>query len=195
VLQVRNSEVARCVLIRTGAFSVAASSLLALLPILARPHGATGYGLSLGYFGVGALAGAALLPRLRYRISVDEVVAWATIVFAAMTTLAGYAHGFMALTLAMLFAGAAWISIVACLNVAAQTMLQPWLRARGLSMYLLVLQGGMAVGSAVWGALASRIGVPLSLWCSAATLIVGLVVVRRYPLAAREMIMQRSNAS
>ena len=51
---VRGAPQVRSILIRTGAFSLAASSLPALLPILARPHGATGYGLLLGFFGLGA---------------------------------------------------------------------------------------------------------------------------------------------
>ena len=54
---VRGAPLVRSILIRTGAFSLAASSLPALLPILARPHGATGYGLLLGFFGLGALGG------------------------------------------------------------------------------------------------------------------------------------------
>ncbi len=193
VVAVRESELARCVLVRTGAFSIAASSLLALLPILARPHGATGYGLSLAYFGVGALIGAAVLPKMRRHASVDRVVLCATLLFAAMTSLAAYGHGFGLLSVSMLLAGAGWIAIVACLNVAAQTMLSPWLRARGISIYLLVLQGGMAVGSALWGALANRIGVPLSLLSSAATLIVGLAAARRYPLALRQVVLQNSS--
>ena len=69
---VRGAPQVRSILIRTGAFSLAASSLPALLPILARPHGATGYGLLLGFFGLGALAGAAVLPRVRTRFSVDR---------------------------------------------------------------------------------------------------------------------------
>ena len=73
---VQGAPQVRSILIRTGAFSVAASSLPALLPILARPHGATGYGLLLGFFGLGALAGAAVLPRVRTRFSVDGVVAF-----------------------------------------------------------------------------------------------------------------------
>src|SRR5262249_55463746 len=40
---VRETPLVRSVLIRTGAFSFAASSLLALLPLLAQPHGASGY--------------------------------------------------------------------------------------------------------------------------------------------------------
>ena len=79
----------RSVLIRTGAFSVGATSLLALLPVICQPHGAQGYGFLLTCFGLGALAGAALLPRLRLRYSVDGLVAGATLVFAAMTFMAG----------------------------------------------------------------------------------------------------------
>ena len=68
----RGDALVRCILIRTGAFSLAASSLLALLPLLARPYGASGFGLLLGSFGLGALSGAALLPRLRLRFSVSS---------------------------------------------------------------------------------------------------------------------------
>ena len=141
----------RCVLIRTGAFSLGASSLLALLPLVARPHGASGYGLLLGSFGLGALGGASVLHRLRSRLSVDGVVAFAIVVFAAMTFAAGQVQNFGWLSLILFLSGTAWIGILACLNVAAQTMSPSFLRARTLSVYLLVLQGGMAIGSALVG--------------------------------------------
>jgi MFS family permease len=184
---VRSAPVVHCVLIRTGAFSLAASSLLALLPIIARPFGASGYGLLLGSFGLGALLGAALLPRLRVRLSVDGVVAAAVVLFALMTFAAGRVQVFHWLALVLFASGTAWIGILACLNVAAQTMSPPWMRARALSMYLLVLQGGMALGSAAWGALATKVGVPTTMLGSAAALILGLVAVRRYRLSARDV--------
>jgi MFS family permease len=184
---VRSSPVAHCVLIRTGAFSLAASSLPALLPIIARPYGASGYGLLLGSFGLGALAGAGLLPRLRTRLSVDGVVAAAIILFALMTFAAGRAQAFHWLWLVLFASGMAWIGILACLNVAAQTMSPPWMRARALSMYLLVLQGGMAVGSAAWGALATKLGMQTTMLCSAVALVAGLATVRRYRLTSREL--------
>jgi MFS family permease len=184
---VRGARVVQCVLIRTAAFSIGASSLLALLPIVARPHGATGYGFLLGYFGLGALAGAAVLPRLRSRLSVDGVVAFAIVVFAAMTFAAGRVQSFSWLSLVLFTSGTAWIGILACLNVAAQTMSPPSLRARALSAYILVLQGGMAGGSALWGAVASRFGVPTALLCSGAALMIGLLAVRRYRLTAHEL--------
>ncbi len=179
----------RSVLIRTGAFSVGATSLLALLPLICQPHGAQGYGFLLTCFGVGALSGAALLPRLRLRYSVDGLVAGATVVFAAMTFAAGQVHVFEWLCLVLFTAGAAWIGILACFNVVAQTMCPSWMRARALSMYLLVLQGGMALGSAVWGELASRRGVPAALAWSALAMVVGLTSIRRHRLTAAELEM------
>ena len=65
---VRGAPKVRSVLIRTGAFSVGATSLLALLPVVCQPHGAQGYGFLLTCFGLGALAGAAVLPRLRVHL-------------------------------------------------------------------------------------------------------------------------------
>jgi MFS family permease len=184
---VRTAPLARCVLVRTGAFSLGASSLLALLPILARPYGASGYGLLLGSFGLGALAGAAVLPRVRTRLSVDGMVVFDILLFAAMTVLAGRVQAFEWLSLVLFASGTAWIGILACLNVAAQTMSPPSMRARMLSVYILVLQGGMAVGSAAWGTLAQKVGVPTTLLCSAGALVAGLFTVRRYRLTSQEL--------
>jgi predicted MFS family arabinose efflux permease len=188
----RTAPLVQCVLIRTGAFSLAASSLPALLPLLARPHGATGYGLLLGSFGLGALFGAALLPRMRRKLSVDGVVAFAILIFAAMTFAAGRVSSFPLLSLVLFTSGTAWIGILACLNVAAQTMSPPYLRARALSMYLLVLQGGMALGSAAWGGLATKVGIPLTLLASAVSMVAGLFAVRRYRLTAQQLELSPS---
>jgi len=186
---VRGAPQVRSVLIRTGAFSFGAASLLALLPVVCQPHGAQGYGFLLTCFGLGACAGAGVLPRLRLRYSVDGLVAGATIVFAAMTFLAGQVHIFEWLCLVLFTAGAAWIGILACFNVVAQTMCPSWMRARALSMYLLVLQGGMALGSAVWGAVAARQGVPEALAWSALAMVVGLSTIRRHRLTAAQLEM------
>src|SRR5262249_9405843 len=156
---VRTSSLAKSVLLRTGTFSIAAASMLALLPIIAQPFGARGYGVLLGCFGFGALVGAAALPRVREKLSVDGVVVFSIIVFAGMTFAAGRGESFILLCVVMVIAGLSWIGILACLNVAAQTMCPKHLRARALSMYLLVLQGGMAIGATLWGAIAKQVGI------------------------------------
>jgi MFS family permease len=184
---VRESGLAKSVLLRTGTFSVAAVAMLALLPIIARPYGARGYGVLLGCFGLGALLGALALPRLREKLSVDGVVVTAILIFAGMTFAAGRAETFALLCVVMLVAGAAWIGILACLNVAAQTMCPAYVRARALSFYLLVLQGGMAVGATLWGALAKRIGVPDALGMAAVALALGVLALRGHRITASEL--------
>jgi len=186
---VRGAPQVRSVLIRTGAFSIGASSLLALLPVVCQPHGAQGYGFLLTCFGLGAMAGAAVLPRLRLQYSVDALVAAATVVYAAMTFAAGAVHPFEWLCLVLFTAGVAWIGILACFNVVAQTMCPSRMRARALSMYLLVLQGGMALGSAVWGELAARQGVPAALAWSALAMVIGLSSMWRHRLTADQLQM------
>ncbi len=180
----RHSAAVRSVLIRTGAFSLGASGLWALLPLIARPYGSIGFGLMVGSFGLGALLGAALLPAWRRMMSVDAMVALATLLYAVSTTISGLASGIVIQCTVLLLAGIGWIIIIASLNVCAQVMSPTWLRARTLSMYLLVLQGGMAAGSAIWGAVASRYGIAASLSGAAAILAIGLVTTRWHHLRA-----------
>ena len=136
---------------------------------------------------MGALLGAAAMPKVRERVSVDGLVAAAILVFAGMTFAAGRAETFLLLCAVMLVAGMAWIGILACLNVAAQTMCPTYLRARALSFYLLVLQGGMALGATMWGALANRIGVPDALAAAAVVLALGVLALRGHRITASEL--------
>jgi hypothetical protein len=106
-----------------------------------------------------------------------------------MTFAAGQVHIFEQLCLVLFTAGAAWIGILACFNLVAQLMCPSWMRARALSMYLLVLQGGMAIGSAVWGELAARRGVPEALAWSALAMVVGLATIVRHRLTATGLKM------
>jgi len=184
---VKESNLAKSVLLRTGTFSIAAISMLALLPIIARPYGARGYGVLLGCFGLGALLGAAGLPRVRERLSVDGLVVFAILVFAAMTFALGRVNTFPLHCAVMLVAGGAWIGILACLNVAAQTMCPGHLRARALSFYLLVLQGGMALGATLWGAVAKSIGITDTLTVAAIVLACGVFALRGHRITANEL--------
>src|SRR5262245_6787644 len=70
----RHAPPLRAVLVRTTAFVFPASALWALLPVIAtRQLGldALGYGVMLGSIGLGAVGGAAILPRLRARLSIN----------------------------------------------------------------------------------------------------------------------------
>jgi len=170
------------VLVRTLLFSLFASVFWALLPLIASKFGAEGFGAMLAFFGLGALCGAGVLAVARRRFSPDAVIASATLIFAV--SLFGLVRS-PSLTVASAFsaaAGLAWISILATLNVAAQTAAPAWVRARVISMYVLVLQGGLALGSAVWGAVASNSSVQFTLTFAAAALTAGLLLAPCYRL-------------
>jgi MFS family permease len=187
VAYVRHSDAVKAVLVRTGLFSIFASVLWALLPLVARPHGAIGFGALTASFGVGALAGAGLLPSCRKRLSINKLFVFATILFAATVFGLSYFTSQILLAATLLLGGMAWIAILASLNVSAQTMAPAWVRARALSMYLLVLQGGMAAGSAIWGAVGDWMGVERAFWLAGAGLLLGLMTMKRYRLEVREL--------
>ncbi|MBV9610126.1 MAG: MFS transporter [Acidobacteria bacterium] len=179
---VRTAPRAKAVLVRTCVFSLSASVIWSLLPLIARNRGAMGYGSLLGCFGLGALCGATLLPALRRLLNLDSLVGLATFVFALVTFLIGRTGGFASMCGLLFVAGACWIAILTTFNVSAQTMCPEPIRARALSMYILALQGGMAAGSALWGAVATRVGLPSAFLLAATGLLAGLTAAFRYRL-------------
>src|SRR5215218_10135939 len=83
---VRFSSPVRTVLLRGAAFSLSASALWALLPVVALDRLAlsdSSFGLLMGCVGAGAISGAALLPRLRERVQFDRMIALASLGLAA----------------------------------------------------------------------------------------------------------------
>jgi MFS family permease len=183
----RSSQGIQSVLIRTAVFSISASALWAMLPLIAKCYGSIGFGTMVASFGLGALVGAGILPHLRRSFSVDVLVGAATLLYAAVTAAVGYINEFHAHCAVMFIGGVGWIVILASLNVSAQICSPSWLRARTLSMYLLVLQGGLAAGSSFWGALAEGFGMPHALSIAAVALILGLVASRKYRLSSDQL--------
>jgi quinol monooxygenase YgiN len=62
--------------------------------------------------------------------------------------------------------------------VAAQVALPDWVRARGLGLFLMVMFGGLSLGSALWGGLASQTSIPLALVTAAGLALVGIRLTR-----------------
>jgi len=76
--------------------------------------------------------------------------------------------------------------LVSSFNVAAQEASPIWVRARALGAYLVVYQGGTAIGSLVWGVVASRLGDPLAMVLAALGAVLGLAAGLRWHLADSE---------
>ena len=171
--------------VRAGVFILCASALWALLPLQARHAlglGSFGYGILLGCIGAGAVAGAAFLPKVRQKVSNNLLVVGATVLFASVTAVLAHVHVPVVAGAAMILGGIAWIAVMSSFNTAAQAAAPAWARARVLSIYMLVFMGGMAVGSAVWGAVAARFGVTSALTYAALGLMIGIAASLRYTL-------------
>jgi len=167
---VRYSPGLRMLMVRAGIVMFFASGLLALLPSVAHfvSDNPMGYGLLLGCFGIGAVIGALVMQQVRTRWSAEGVVSGGVFVFG-ICTLATSAFRLMpSLAASMLIGGAAWILFVSLFNVIILNHTPEWVRARVLAVSMLVFQGAMAGGSAVWGAVATRMGIHAALmWAGA----------------------------
>ena len=189
VRYVRHTPALQAVLVRAAAFILCASALWALLPLVARRGlglSAAGYGVLLGCLGLGGVTGASFLPQVRQKISTDSLVVGATLIFAAVTMVVGYVHIAVLVGGSLFFGGIAWIALLSTFNVAAQTATAAWVRARVLGVYMLAFFGGFAGGSALWGWIAGRAGISLTLLIAAVGLVAGLATGIRFKLRCGE---------
>jgi hypothetical protein len=106
--------------------------------------------------------------------------------FAAALVALYAAASLITAALGMIVAGVGWMTLLSGLNVAAQVATASWVRARVLSVYLLVFQGALAVGSFLWGEVATHGGVRRALLLAAGALVASLLARLRYRLEVVE---------
>ena len=167
------------VLLRGALFGFSAIVIMALLPLVAKEQpqgGSMLFGLLLGCFGLGAIGGALLNPILRERLDNENVVRLAFAGFAASALVLAWTDSVWSHALAMLPAGASWVLALSLFNVTVQLSTPRWVVARALALYQTAVFGGMAVGSWVWGAVASVHGVDTAMAWAAVPLILGAIL-------------------
>jgi MFS family permease/quinol monooxygenase YgiN len=180
----------QAVLIRGIAFFAFASATWSLFPLIVRQElqrGPEVYGLLLTCIGIGAVCGAMVLPRVRQKVSRDLLVAGSSVLYALAALALAYLRNVPLLCVAMLATGVAWIGILSALQVAAQTTLPAWVRARGLAAFVVVFMAGMALGSILWGQVATRIGIAGALTTAAIGMVAAVVVTWRVRLGRHEV--------
>lgn len=192
----RASRELHVVLLRAFLFFALASSVWALLPLVARQllgGGAGFYGILLGAVGLGAISGAVVMPRLRARLDADGVLLLAALATAAVMAFLSVAPPQWAAVAALLVLGMAWITALTTLNGVAQAILPNWVRGRSLAVYLTAFNGAMTLGSLSWGAVAQWTSVPFTLLAGAAGLALVGLAAHRIKLPAGETDLMPSN--
>jgi MFS family permease len=181
---VRHAPVVRRILLRAALFLVPGSALWALLPLIATRRlglGAGGYGVLLGALGVGAVGGAFVLPQIRARLSANALVVVASLIYAAALVVVVLSRNLPLTVLVLLPAGVAWIAFLSNVNAALQLFLPRWVRARGLSVYQMVLFGAQAAGAVIWGVVAGAAGLVPAFLVSAAVMAAGTATIWFWP--------------
>jgi predicted MFS family arabinose efflux permease len=178
----RHSPLMRALIVRNLSFSVCASALWALLPVIARDQlalDAGGFGLLSAGFGTGAVTGAMTIPRQIQRISLNTVVSSSILLWVAATVLIAYTATTAVALVGMFGAGAAWVGVLASLSAGTQSAAPAWVRARAVAMNLVAVQASLALGSALWGSVASLSSIRIALAASAGVMLLLLVLNHR----------------
>ncbi|WP_263383889.1 MFS transporter [Granulicella arctica] len=174
-------------LLRAFVFTFFVSAVWSLLAVVAQRdlhQGAMGYGILNGSMGLGAVIAASTLHRLRSRFSADSIIAASTGVYIVTLLILAFIKLPAIIIATLIVAGFAWTSTMATLNTSVQLSVPAWVQARVLGAYLMTFQGGLALGSVLWGYIAEHTSTTKALVTAA----VGLSI--SYPLARRFHILR-----
>jgi MFS family permease len=176
---VRDTAPIKALLLLLGLISLVAMPYTVLMPIFADRilhGGARGLGILMGATGVGALLGALTLAT---RTGVHGLGRWVTF------SCAGFAITLMAFALSRNFwlSAALLVPVGFCMmlemsssNTLIQAMVPDHLRGRVMSVYSMMFMGMAPFGALFGGALADRIGAPLTVCMGAVACLGGAVI-------------------
>ena len=173
------------VLLRGFVFGLATSSILSLLPLIARDliqGGPLTYGILLGCFGLGAIGGALMNARLRERFTSETIARMAFAGFAVSASVCAVSASALLTGAVLTIAGACWVMALSLFNTTVQLSTPRWVVARALSLYQMATFGGIAGGSWIWGTTADTHGAEAALLASAVVMIAGAALGLRYGL-------------
>jgi MFS family permease len=181
----------RATLARIGGFILFASAVPALLPVITRTYlhrGPGGYGVLLGFMGAGAVATAPVLQRAQRTVEIDRLLALATVLSGLVEAALGRIHNFAILCVVMTAAGVAWVTVMSSINNAAQSVLPAWVRARAMSVYLMVFFGALSAGGILWGVIATRYSASLAMIVAACGMFATLALAPMFRLIRFERL-------
>lgn len=179
----------RTVLVRGLVFGLLGSSVWALMPLIARDligGNAVTYGVLLGAFGSGAVIGALGSASLRERFTNEQIVWASTAGFGAAGVVTAVSSWHALSMVALMLGGACWVLALSTFNVTVQTSAPRWVVGRTVAIYQMVTFGGLAIGSGIWGEVASQFGLERCLALSGVLMAVSALLGRWLPLRQPE---------
>ncbi len=171
ILKDRNLAFALLTVLATG---ILCGPLITFTPVLVKEvfHGSAGrFSIAVVSFGAGGLLGAAGLLSIPARVDRRRLSAAFAIVLGVVLVLTAINPWYWGLPVLLVFAGAATTVSNTAANSLLQSLADPHLLGRTVSLYMLALRGGISIGALVIGAAVSLLGV------QRAILISGIIAV------------------
>lgn len=182
----RNSPRMKTILFRNVLFSLVISIIPALLPVIALRECACSagqLGLVFSCVGTGALIGAVfVLPYLRQRTSPNGVLSISMTIIAAVLFLMAFIREVPPLMLFTTLAGVAWALSGSELWVAGQRVMPGWVRGRMNAFLIMLGQGSMALGAALWATGVAHAGLDLTYLIAAVVALAVLAIGHRFSI-------------
>ena len=175
----RLSPAIRAVLLRGFVLGVAGGAIWALMPLIAKDllkGGPTIYGLLFGFFGVGAVCGALLSAAARQKLENEKLVRLATLGFALTAGISAFSPWLILTLVAFVIGGASWVMMLSTFNITVQLSSPRWVVGRSLAIYQMLVFGGLAIGSWMWGEIAESHGLRQALAASSVMLALSVLL-------------------
>ena len=175
---VNHTKVIRALLLLIGLVSLVGMPYTVLMPVFADKvlhGGARELGILMGATGVGALFGALTLAA---KTGVTGLGRWVAITCATLGIslfLFSFSTSFWLSAALLLPAGYSMMLQMACSNTLIQTMVPDQLRGRVMSLYSMMFMGMAPFGAFFGGALAHRIGAPITVASGGVACVIGAI--------------------
>jgi MFS family permease len=147
-----------------------------LMPAVARDilHGGPHtFGILMTASGVGALLGGLYLASRVSIVGLERVIALSAATFGVGLIAFSLSHVFWLSLLVLTVVGAGMMVTMASTNTFIQTVVDERLRGRVMAIYAMAFLGTAPIGSLIAGVIASRIGVPLTIFLGGAACLAG----------------------
>ena len=175
---VNRTKIIRSLLLLIGLVSLVGMPYTVLMPVFADKilhGGARGLGILMGATGVGALFGALTLAA---KTGIKGLGRWVTITCATLGIslfLFSFSTSFWLSAALLLPCGYSMMLQMACSNTLIQTIVPDHLRGRVMSLYSMMFMGMAPFGAFFGGALANRIGAPMTVAVGGIACVLGAI--------------------
>ena len=166
----------RDALILLGLVSLMGMPYTVLMPIIAAKvlhGGAHTLGYLMSASGIGALAGALFLASRRSVVGLGRVIPIGAAIFGVSLAAFSFSRSLALSLVILIFAGTGFMVHMAATNTILQTIVREEMRGRVMAFYTMAFMGTAPFGSLFAGALAARIGAPVTILIGGLTCAIG----------------------